>query len=281
MPCGVVPIEIEELRLCFPTDEVDSRGHAVAWTDELNGRYFNTHTKLFTASNRLVLDVKNLRCVAYEGAVPPEASVPTMEVPYSQVSWKPDISTLTTTDALQLYPALQSEMDCIDKVVELLDHETPLHKILCLGHQDADVVSSCTHSVSSSPSVSVGYSSKETLEVFRSTENNFAMIDISSETWSDFEIQQYDLVIVDKDLMTREQSHELVQELQLFVQRGGKAILSFESPAEGKPLDAFGLLHVRMRFDFPGISVIIPKSEVYQNGAVLWKAYHMANRWSE
>ena len=268
MPYGVVPIEIEELRLWFPTDEGDSRGHAVAWTDEVDGRYFNTHTKLFTRNNRLVLDVKNLRCVAYEGAVPPEASVPTMEAPYSQVSWKPDISTLTTTDAVQLYSGFQSEMDCIDKIVELLDHETPLHKILCLGHQDANVVSNFTHSVSSSTSVSIGYSSKETLEAFRATENNFAMIDFSSETWSDFNIQEYDLVIVDKNMMTREQSQELVQELHFLVQRRGKAILSIESTAASKPLDTFGFPHVQMRFDFPETSVIIPQGGVYQNGVV-------------
>ena len=267
MPFGVVPIEIEELKVWFPTDEVDSRGHAVAWTDEINGRYFNTHTKLFTGDNRLVLDVKNLRCVAYEGAVPPEASMPTMKAPYSQVSWKPDISTLTTADALQLYPALQSEIDCIDEVVGLLDHETSLHRILCLGHQDADVVSNCTHSVASSTSVSVGYSSNVTLEAFRSTEKKFAMIDISSETWSDFELQEYDLVIVDKNMMTREQSHELVQELQLLVQGGGKAILSIESSAVGKPLGTIGFPHVQMRFDFPGTSVIVPKSGVHQNAA--------------
>ena len=268
MPYGVVPIEIEELNLWFPTDEVDSRGHAVAWTDEINGRYFNTHTKLFTGNNRLVLDVKNLRCIAYEGAVPPEASVPTIEAPYSQVSWKPDISTLTTTDVLQLYPALQSAMDFIDKTVELLNHETPLHKILCLGQQDADFVSNCTQSVSLSTSVSVGYSSNDTLEVFRSTEKKFDMIDISSETWSDFKIQEYDLVIVDQHMMTREQSHELVQELQLLVQRGGKAILSLEGTTVGKALDTFGFSHVQMRFDFPGTSVIIPQSGVHQNGAV-------------
>lgn len=268
MHYGLVPIEIEELKLWFPTDEVDSRGHAVAWTDEINGRYVNTHTKLFTGGNRLLLDVKNLRCVAYEGAVPPEASISITEAPYSQVDWKPDISTLTTTDALQLYPALNSEVDCIDKIVELLDHETPLHRILCLGHQDADFVSNCTHSVSSSTVVSVGYSSKELLEAFRSAEHRFFMIDISSGTWSDFRTQDYDLVIVDKSMMTLEQSHELVQELQLLVQRGGKAILSIKSTAARKSLDAFGFPNVQMRFDFPETSVIIPKSGVYQDGAV-------------
>lgn len=268
MPHGVVPVEIEELNLWLPTDEVDSKGHAIAWTDELNGRYFNTHTKLFTENKQLVLDVKNLRCVAYEGAVPPEASVPTMGEPYSQVSWKPDISTLTTAHALQFYPALQSEADYIDKTVELLNHETPLHKILCLGQQNADVVSNFTHSVSPLTSVLVGCSSKETLEAFHFTENSFAAFDISMETWSDFKIQEYDLVIVDKSMMTREPSQKLLQELRLLVQKGGKAILSIENSAVGKHLETFGFSRLQMRFDFPGTSVIIPKTGVYQNGAV-------------
>ena len=268
MPHGVVPIEIEELNLWFPTGEVDSKGHAVAWTDELNGRYFNTHTKLFTENKQLVLDVKNLRCVAYEGAVPPEASVPTMGEPYSEVSWKPDISTLTTAHALQLYPAMQSEIDCIDKIVELLNHETPLQKILCLGQLNVDFVSNCTQSISSLTSVLVGCNSKETLEAFQSAEKSFATIDVSSETWSDFKMQDYDLVIVDKSMMTREPSHKLLQELRLLVQKGGKAILSIENTAVGKHLETFGASHLQMRFEFPGTSVIIPQTGVYQNGAV-------------
>ena len=159
-------------------------------------------------------------------------------------------------------------MDCIDKIVRLMDHETPLRKILCLGHQDADAVRNCTHSVSSSTSVSVGYTSTETLKSFRSTENSFAMIDISSETWSDFKIQEYDLVIVDKNMMAREQSHELIQELQLLMLRGGKTILSIESTAVGQPLDSHGFPPVQMQFAFPETSIIIPKTGVYLNGAV-------------
>lgn len=64
------------MNLWFPNDEAGSNGHAVAWTDEFNGRYFNTHTQLATESGELVLDVKCMRCVSYEAAAPqiaPEA----------------------------------------------------------------------------------------------------------------------------------------------------------------------------------------------------------------
>lgn len=76
MACGVVPLQMQEVNLWFPNDEAGSNGHAVAWTDEFNGRYFNTHTQLATESGELVLDVKCMRCVSYEAAAPqiaPEA----------------------------------------------------------------------------------------------------------------------------------------------------------------------------------------------------------------
>lgn len=267
MPHGVVPIQIEELNLWFPTDEVNSKGHAVAWTDGINGRYFNTHTKLFTEKKQLVLDIKNLRMVAYEGVVPPEALVPQKKEPYSQVSWKPDVNALTTAHAFDLFPEIQSEVRCIDKIVELLNHETPLHKVMCLGQQDANFVSNCTQSVSSLTSVTVGCSSKETWEeAFNSPEQGFAAIDISSEMWSNSKMHESDLVIVDKTIMTRETDDRLLQELRHFVQKGGKAILSIGNLVEGKQLETLGFSPLQMRFDLPTVSVIIPKSVVYLNG---------------
>ena len=264
MPHGVVPIEIEELNLQFPIDEVDSNGHAIAWTDQLNGRYFRTSAKLFTANEKLVLDIKNLRCVAYEGAVPPEDSVPAIAGPYSEISWKPDISTLTTVQLRRLYPQLHSDIEFIDKVVELLDHENPLHRILCLGQQDPEVVSNCTESASSLTSVTVGCSSREALQAFHSSDKAFATIDVSSDTWSDYKMKEYDLVIVDKNFMSWK-NHQFVRELISLLQNGGKAILSIEDTAMGKQLECFGF---QMSLEIPGASVIIPKINVYQNGAV-------------
>ena len=92
MPWGVVPIGIEEVSLWFPGSSASSKGKAVAWTDELDGRYFNTHTKLVTEAGELVLDVKGLRCVAYEAAIPQGADGEAKPEPYSQASWQPEVS---------------------------------------------------------------------------------------------------------------------------------------------------------------------------------------------
>ena len=92
MPWGVVPIGMEEVSLWFPGSSATSKGKAVAWTDELDGRYFNTHTKLVTETGELVLDVKGLRCVAYEAAVPQGAEGEAKPEPYSQALWQPEVN---------------------------------------------------------------------------------------------------------------------------------------------------------------------------------------------
>ena len=97
-------------------------GHAVAWTDELSARYFNTHTQLMTESGNKVMDVKNLRCVAYEAAIPQHPSEVMERKPYVGISWKPDIHTLTALQLRQAYPEIQSESGLLRKLVELLNH---------------------------------------------------------------------------------------------------------------------------------------------------------------
>jgi len=89
MPWGVVPIRLEEVTLRFPRDGEGegSIGTAVAWTDSCKGRYFNTHTQLMAPSGRVLVDVKSLRYVAYEAAVPADAaSNTTNPAPFATIS---------------------------------------------------------------------------------------------------------------------------------------------------------------------------------------------------
>ncbi|KXJ87198.1 hypothetical protein Micbo1qcDRAFT_151968 [Microdochium bolleyi] len=91
MAWGVVPLELGEVTVwpaAAQPEDVGAEGRAVAWTDGEDGRYFNTHTKLATQSGRVVLDVKNLTCVAYEAAVPPTTEEPRAPEPYMKVEWR-------------------------------------------------------------------------------------------------------------------------------------------------------------------------------------------------
>lgn len=131
------PFNIKELSIWPPTPEVASVGHAVAWTDELDGRYFDTHTKLTTEIGQLVLDVKSLRCVSYEAAVPQDNQAVRDQEPYMETVHKPDITTLTASQSLRVYPAIQSEEDTIAAIVELIRHKKPITSATLLGQVDA------------------------------------------------------------------------------------------------------------------------------------------------
>ncbi|OJD31005.1 lovastatin nonaketide synthase [Diplodia corticola] len=134
MPWGVVPIGIAETTLWFPgAATVNTEGEAVAWTDERDGRHFNTHSKLFTGAGHLLLDVQGLRCVSYEAAIPPSSGLELPPQPYSHEIWKPDIATLTTPAAVELYPGIASTEDTITKTVELLTHKQPVTRVAILA----------------------------------------------------------------------------------------------------------------------------------------------------
>lgn len=109
----------------------------MAWTDELDSRYFNTNTKLTTGTGELVLNVKSFRCVSYEAAVPQDSQIILKREPYMETVHKPDITSLTTSQASRAYPSLQSEEDTIATIVVLNQHEKPFASAVRLGQVDA------------------------------------------------------------------------------------------------------------------------------------------------
>ncbi|PLB51426.1 putative polyketide synthase [Aspergillus steynii IBT 23096] len=169
MPHGVVPINIEELTIWSPEGEGETVGSAVAWTDEVSGRYFNTHTKLSTPSGKPILDVKSLRCVAYEAAVPPQVGEPRAREPYMQTVWKPDLSTLTTSEELSwLLPSPQSEAEATAFFVELADHKKPVKSVTFAGRPSAEVIHAVQSQVPFADSITVVDSSEEYFESIKS-----------------------------------------------------------------------------------------------------------------
>ncbi|TAQ89187.1 hypothetical protein B7494_g2486 [Chlorociboria aeruginascens] len=100
MASGVVPILLEEISLWLPGDEASVESHAVAWTQEKDGRYFTASTKLQTPSGKVILDAKSLLCVSYEAAVPQNAPVARAAEPYMEVSWQPQDADVAATNGV-------------------------------------------------------------------------------------------------------------------------------------------------------------------------------------
>ena len=277
MSCGVVPIEIEEATLWFPGDEAGSSGRAVAWTDEHDGRYFNTHTKLTTESGNLVLDVKSLRCVAYEAAVPQQAQKQRTREPYMKISWKPDISCLSTSLATQAYPELRSESDSIAKIVELLNHKSPLASIFLLGQHSAknlDAILKCTPSTIS---VTLGESSSERLEnpvVISDHRISTVLMTEGTSDWDEFMNKPQDLVIVAKTFMQASTKNMLLPIVKSIVNKQGKVVFSIDGDSAdsfAEKLISSGFSGSELRFDHSDTTIILSSPTAHYNGLIYAK----------
>ncbi|KAI8626148.1 hypothetical protein F5Y19DRAFT_478754 [Xylariaceae sp. FL1651] len=93
MPWGVVPLSIEEMSITFPDSatDLDNDGSCFAWVedDASSNRHFVSNVQLFGgASSDCLMNIRNLRMVAYETAVPPRADEVAPREPYRVVEWK-------------------------------------------------------------------------------------------------------------------------------------------------------------------------------------------------
>jgi hypothetical protein len=93
MPWGVVPINIEEMSVAFPDMNLDKDGHCFAWVDAdaNSSRHFSGNVQLFAGSgdsSRRIMDIRNLRMISYEAALPPPSVESAPREPYRRVEWK-------------------------------------------------------------------------------------------------------------------------------------------------------------------------------------------------
>ena len=270
MAHGVVPIQMEEVNMWFPNSEAGSTGSAVAWTDEFNGRYFNTHTKMFTESGQLVLDVKSLRCVAYEAAVPQDDPSTKSREPYSKVIWKPDIETLTTTQAAQIYSDIRSAPHCMGKLVELLNHKAPIAKIFFPVEPENLILNECVQYLASSATITVGSISGDLSEAIKCTSRqmNPATISSSPAEWSKSEIKDVDLVVVGNEVTRQASAEDFVRGLTYYLSKGSNVILSLEDGDFAERINHLELPPPRIRFELQGNTIMLFGPKQYQNAAI-------------
>ena len=262
MACGVVPLQMQEVNLWFPNEEAGSNGHAVAWTDELNGRYFNTHTQLATESGELVLDVKSMRCVSYEAAVPQNATEVRKREPYAEVSWKPDVTSVTSTQAANAYPDLQSESDVIGKIVELLDHKSPLGRVLLLGESMIPFVEALKSTLPTTATLLVAGESAERLEQLQSRQDDqvFSIV-LPQEMyeWNEAISEPHDLVILGKCMFQGRSLVDLLGTAKGLISENGGLISCVENASYedfAKELSFSGFTDIGLRLKVSDTSVV-------------------------
>ncbi|CEO60518.1 Putative Polyketide synthase [Penicillium brasilianum] len=270
MPHGVVPIEIEELTLWFPDEkEIGKTGQAVAWTDQVRGRYFDTNTKLFTPSGQLVLDVQNLRCVSYEAAVP-QVDETVERAPYMQTVWKPLISTLDTAQAVAAYPSAQSDADSVAAVVELIEHRASLAHLIVLGRPSKEVLEAVWSRVNVSIAVTIIDESIEYLDdlLVEKSLLHVSKVKVDSpDDWSKLDLAPADLVLA--GLHSGVEAAQLLAAVTPLLAQSG-SLLALVSPSSTvdfvEQLASIGLSAPQLLFPLPSISVVFSQKLESPNG---------------
>lgn len=96
MPCGVVPVCVDEVTLWPPTEkQLQARdATAFAWVDQRGVRSFDNSVQMAAADGEMVLEMLNVRTTAYEAAVPQSHDGALAPAPYGEMVWEQDIDAL-------------------------------------------------------------------------------------------------------------------------------------------------------------------------------------------
>jgi NADPH:quinone reductase-like Zn-dependent oxidoreductase len=270
MPWGVVPMEMEEVTLWFPGDDKNSPCNAVAWTDSSNGRYFNTNTRLSTKSGKLLLYVKNIRCVAYEAAVPQVLDITRAPEPYMKTDWKPDVTRLTAPENFQI----SDTADAVLRLIEIIHHKKPLRNVLHLGELSLEFSKSLMAAAAGGQFI-FATSNQASLNIFNEDlmERPPISIDLPSDVslWKDLIPEPQNLVIVDELIVQKYSGDQLFNTIRLLTKESGFLIETVTGSLEtsfSKQLSIAGLGTPKFILPLRDAVVVLSSVEVHQNGKV-------------
>lgn len=119
MLCGAVPTEVDEVTIWAPTPEQLAApvSQAYSWVDKRGVRRFEISNQLVASDGEVVMEITDIRCTSYEGAVPQSKADEAKPRPYAELVWKRDADDLlTSTDS--------SDISIVD-LVELLEFKNP------------------------------------------------------------------------------------------------------------------------------------------------------------
>ncbi|KAF3914512.1 hypothetical protein AA313_de0207920 [Arthrobotrys entomopaga] len=259
---GMVPIKIEELTV-WNSAKAQTTGKLVAWTDELDGRYFNTHAKLIADDGGVLLDAKSLRSVSYEAAVPQMTATRRPREPYMKTLWKPDITTLTPRLALQAWSSIQSEEELIAAVVELVHHKRHISSITLLGQVDSRTLQAILKQTTSTTRIIVADVSEEHIRSITVGIDAANICTIVTKgglfDWGEQGLKAQDLVVVGKNALNHATEQELLAGVATLLSKGGRVIFSVGSvsgEAFAGRFVRYGFCAAELLFPLPEVSVI-------------------------
>ncbi|KAF2111546.1 hypothetical protein BDV96DRAFT_499365 [Lophiotrema nucula] len=145
-----IPVFIDEMTI-WPSTGCTTYAKAVAQANFKGLRGAHAKIQLLNESGEHIVDIGNIRSVAYAGASG-IASPTSQPQPYTRLVWKPDISTLSVDQVGKMFPpdvnpgaaeALQQNGAAphrqLERLLDLLVHRNPSMKILEVSTGDSEI----------------------------------------------------------------------------------------------------------------------------------------------
>ena len=142
MTFGAVPIQVDEVAIWPPTAAQlkERSATAFSWTDQRGLRSFVSGSQLIASDGELLMDISDMRCTAYEAAVPQRAEATIEAQPYGEMVWKYDFDSLIANEDT-------NKLD-MSSLVELAHHKNPGLKVIEIGSKHTNTVLSKSGNVS-------------------------------------------------------------------------------------------------------------------------------------
>lgn len=257
MNCGAVPIQVDEVAIWTPTShqlEVQS-AEAFSWVDQRGIRSFVGSSQLVSSDGDVLMEISDMRCTAYEAAVPLKSEEPMKAQPFGEVVWKHDIDSLNSSNI----PTNLS----IGHLVELAIHKDPALKLIEIdsGHTTGVVPKSGLLNYT------VTAKTDEAIEQLNTaTQGHKAVevmkLDISSDAAGEDKLRNFfDLVVASVESL----DPTTLNNLQGLLVPGGRAILELGTePQSLAPFLEAGFSSVDLVFQSERKSVIILTSALNQ-----------------
>jgi acyl transferase domain-containing protein/NADPH:quinone reductase-like Zn-dependent oxidoreductase len=131
MTAGSLPIQVNDMTIWKPTAAQIDAGAATAlsWIDLRGLRAFNGQSELKAKDGEVLMEIRNMRWVAYEAVVPQKAGEPEMPQPYGEMVWKIDVDSLYKSAHLD-----------VSSFVNLVLFKDPESKVMVVGAETAEAV---------------------------------------------------------------------------------------------------------------------------------------------
>ncbi|KAI1101537.1 putative polyketide synthase [Jackrogersella minutella] len=215
MPWGVVPTNLEEVTMFFPGEDSAQLGRAVAWTDGFDGRRFNTHTRLYGQSGKLLMNISGLTCISYEAALPADAQSSSQLETFSTAVWKPDVTTLSSA---------KIQPQTLDEALGFIQHQSPIEAALIAGSPSSDIIESVLKVLPLSTAVTIGFAGEQEVDLSDSTlaRTTVKTLPVSEDEWeAELKANNYGLVLVDYSGFPSTSSKKSITELMGLVNGKG------------------------------------------------------------